>query len=224
MGTLGERVREARERLKLTQEQLASRARVSQGTIANLESGYRARPRNLLLLAEALGVTPQWLERGEHSVTEPSRAFVLQTGDGELSTAHPVRERSPLDTPATEGGADWFRPDAYIVAPMLLWSALLRDADIPQSFRMTAPDDALAPGIPRDTVLLFERHAGARLEPGDGVLVRALDGSMHLRMYAQGPAGGWTAAATHPAYASLDSARDGLAVVAVMTGRMGRKV
>lgn len=62
--TLAERLTEARKRLGWSQAVLAERAGVSQSTIGNLESGTRSRPRNLLTIASALGVSAVWLEFG----------------------------------------------------------------------------------------------------------------------------------------------------------------
>lgn len=63
--TIAERMRAARERAGLTQPALAQRANVSQGTIGNIESGLRKRPRDLLAIAAALHVSPLWLETGQ---------------------------------------------------------------------------------------------------------------------------------------------------------------
>jgi len=62
VSTLAERLREARG--ALSQAQVAKRAGVSIGTIGNLESGTRKQPRKLLDIANALGVSPRWLETG----------------------------------------------------------------------------------------------------------------------------------------------------------------
>lgn len=73
MNTIAERLKIAREAAKLTQPELAAKAGVSQGTIGNIESGLRKRPRDLLSIAAALGVNPEWLETGKgqmHSATK----------------------------------------------------------------------------------------------------------------------------------------------------------
>lgn len=64
MKTIAERLKEAREEAGLTQPALAVKAKVSQGTIGNIESGIRKRPRDLLSIAKALGVSATWLESG----------------------------------------------------------------------------------------------------------------------------------------------------------------
>lgn len=65
VNTISERLKTTREALKLSQEQLASLAHVSQGTIGNVESGARKNPRELLAIAKALNVNPEWLKSGE---------------------------------------------------------------------------------------------------------------------------------------------------------------
>jgi transcriptional regulator with XRE-family HTH domain len=63
--TIADRTKEARERLGWTQPELAKRAGVAPGTIGNIEAGTRKNPRELLAIAAALGVNPQWLKSGE---------------------------------------------------------------------------------------------------------------------------------------------------------------
>lgn len=60
----------------MTQEQLAKAADVAQTTIGNIEAGLRKQPRNLLAIAKALNVNPEWLQTGkgpkEAGAQEPS--------------------------------------------------------------------------------------------------------------------------------------------------------
>lgn len=65
MNTLAERLLAARNEAGLTQTALAQKARVSQGTIGNIESGVRQQPRELLKIASALDVRPEWLLDGK---------------------------------------------------------------------------------------------------------------------------------------------------------------
>lgn len=62
--TIAERLTHAREAQGMTQEAVAKAAGVSQGTIGNIESGLRENPRELLAIAAAVGVSPQWLKTG----------------------------------------------------------------------------------------------------------------------------------------------------------------
>lgn len=65
LSTVGKRISYAREvRGIASQKALADLVGVSQSTIGNLEADTRKRPRNLLKLAAAPGVNPEWLETG----------------------------------------------------------------------------------------------------------------------------------------------------------------
>lgn len=69
MNAIADRLKEAREELGLTQPQLAAKAGVSPGAIGNIEAGIRKRPRELLAIAKAADVRPEWLQNG----TPPKR-------------------------------------------------------------------------------------------------------------------------------------------------------
>lgn len=77
--SIAERLKSAREAADLRQEELASRAGVSQGTIANVESGLRKNPRELLAIARALNVNAEWLKsgKGPRDATPAGSATVL---------------------------------------------------------------------------------------------------------------------------------------------------
>ena len=62
--TIAERLKAAREEAGLTQEDVATAAGVAQGTVANIESGIRKNPRELLAIAKAVNVHPEWLKSG----------------------------------------------------------------------------------------------------------------------------------------------------------------
>lgn len=65
VNTIAERLKQAREDKGLTQPELAERSGVSAGTIGNVESGLRKNPRELLAIAAALEVNPEWLKTGK---------------------------------------------------------------------------------------------------------------------------------------------------------------
>lgn len=65
MKNLADRLKAARKRSGLSQVELAKRAKVSPGTIGNLEAGTRDNPRELLAIASALAVNPEWLKSGK---------------------------------------------------------------------------------------------------------------------------------------------------------------
>ncbi|OWT59045.1 helix-turn-helix domain-containing protein [Candidimonas nitroreducens] len=65
MNTFAERMRHARKLRHLTQAEVAIACGLSQGAIANYESGNRAAPKDIFGLAEALKVNAFWLRHGK---------------------------------------------------------------------------------------------------------------------------------------------------------------
>ena len=70
METIGTRLRQARERRVLTQEDLSQLAGVTEATISRMENGKSGptRPSTVRKLAEALGVEPGWLLFGDEGL------------------------------------------------------------------------------------------------------------------------------------------------------------
>lgn len=72
--TVGDRIREIREDLALTQEELASRAGLSKGFLSDVENNKRnLSSRNLLGIANAVGTSIDYLLRGhtaEQAITQ----------------------------------------------------------------------------------------------------------------------------------------------------------
>jgi transcriptional regulator with XRE-family HTH domain len=65
VNTIADRVKAARLEKGWSQVQLAEEAGVSQSAIGNIESGQRKRPRDLVSIGAALGVSAEWLETGK---------------------------------------------------------------------------------------------------------------------------------------------------------------
>jgi len=76
MYTLADRLKWARQKADLSQEELGKKAGVSQSTIGNLEAGTRNSARRLPQIAAVLGVNALWLAegRGEPAVNFKTRA------------------------------------------------------------------------------------------------------------------------------------------------------
>lgn len=90
LSALGGRLKWAREQRKLSQDALAGLAKVSQGTIGNLESGERKSARKLLSIAAALRCSADWLEsgRGQWEGGQKGDVFEALTDDERELIAH----------------------------------------------------------------------------------------------------------------------------------------
>ena len=71
---LKDRLQQARKTKSLTQQELAEKAGVTQGTIFHLESGRNKSSRNILKIAKALDVNARWLMYGENSEVKGDNA------------------------------------------------------------------------------------------------------------------------------------------------------
>ena len=75
-----DRVKERRLALSLSQAALAKRAKVSQGTIAQIELGHSQGSGKIVDLALALGVSPEWLFYGKNPPEKLEKTNLLEQG------------------------------------------------------------------------------------------------------------------------------------------------
>lgn len=98
MGTLGERLRYARELAHLTQAQLAKLIGQAPTSIASLEQRPDQRSTYVVELAEAVGVRPEWLALGREPMTRPplpaAEDLELARQIGSLPPAHKAAVRA----------------------------------------------------------------------------------------------------------------------------------
>lgn len=110
MNTLQERLSGARHKAGLTQAQLATRAGVSQSTIAQIESGRNSGTKFAVRLAKALDVSVEWLLVGKGSADVPANAAEEAKAADNFSilrdgvSINLVEPRLNLDD---EDGVDW---------------------------------------------------------------------------------------------------------------------
>ncbi|CAB3705951.1 putative HTH-type transcriptional regulator [Achromobacter ruhlandii] len=109
MSTLGDRIKEARLSLGMSQAQLARKIGVSQGAIGHLERGRTQASSLLLRLASALGVSPVWLESGD---------VPFSTSDDEALAS---RLRHVSAQPFGSGTNVAPGPDLYTPIPLISW-------------------------------------------------------------------------------------------------------
>ncbi len=197
--TIAERLKHARLLRGLSQRALAAKVGTTQSAIGNIESGARRRPRDLVAIAAALNVSPEWLEIGKGA--DPAVSIPASSGPVVIT---------PLDESTVIRDCKNIRWEDLLT--------LLKAGDsVPARFVLAMPDESMSPTTPQGTILVFDRDCPPI--PGHGVLVRDAHGIHYIRRYQQASAGRWQAHAANPAYATLQSDHDDLTIVAVVTGR-----
>lgn len=191
----------------------------------------RERGYNIQALADAIqrshSQVSQLLSRAKHSTTGRPRTIGRDLArDMEAKLGLPV---GILDTPIADSVGKVTEPEQqYRVAqPLsqagltvtrkpLSWRELMRLEDLPVVFEALLPDDAMGPELPAGMKVEFDTRETPVF--GDKILVRDAKGDLHLRLYKQAPGGGWEAPATNRAFLDMLPERDGLTIMAVMTG------
>lgn len=78
MATTGDRIRQVRENMRLTQDDLATKSGLSKGFISDVENDKRGiSSDNLLKIANALGASLDYLARGETTSTVVRESVVI---------------------------------------------------------------------------------------------------------------------------------------------------
>jgi transcriptional regulator with XRE-family HTH domain len=155
---IGDRLRAARERAGLSREALAVESKLSWSAIAQVESGRRRnlRPQTLAALAEALGVTIDYLLHGRPAgqAMLDHRALIYDTDDELIDTAVPF---------LTEGLE---RSEALLVVTTPPVLGLLRRRLGSDAKRVEFSDAQNWYGTPNDVLSAYEEFVNEKLEAG----------------------------------------------------------
>lgn len=99
--------------------------------------------------------------------------------------------------------------------PHLTREELMQTKELPEAFWVELLDDALAPKLPKGTVVRFTRN----IEPawGNVVLLRDTKGELHVRVHTQDPEHKWRAIGASGIYMAFTDATAGVERLAVLT-------
>ena len=98
MTTLGERLKFLLIERNVTQAELAEMVGTTQGAISNIVKGETQKPRNILEIANALGVDPNWLKYGSTKMTKLSerlKALLVEKGINQTEFANMIGIAQP---------------------------------------------------------------------------------------------------------------------------------
>lgn len=216
VNNLAARLIYARTRLQLTQEEVATRAGVSQGTIGNIESDFRRNPRELLAIARAVGVRPEWLKDNEQPMeTAETLAALVQFGG--ITTAnlpHPVAAEALAQY--NHGGSALAHAVSHrqaIVTPKtMVWEDLVKEL-IEGQFLLAVKGDALMPTYPPGQMAIWQACDDKAASPGQAVLIKLPGDQFELR-FLERRGSTWAGVSQRIGFGELQPERDQAVVVA----------
>jgi phage repressor protein C with HTH and peptisase S24 domain len=193
---------------------------------ARLPHSTSKRPRNIgssmaRELEQAVGHPPGWMDVAHDA---PPNAGAPARGP---NAAEPAALYSASARSSTVGVDKSPGVPAHLVSQsefddgiFIPWEILMTSPSLPPRFAVDMPDDSMSPRLRPGQRARFDRDLAPRA--GDCVLVRAAGGDLFVRLYRERRPGVWEACPINDAYQPLEVTRDGLAVVAVLTGVDGR--
>lgn len=193
----------------LTQMAVRDALGVSQGTLSELEASASSSGR-VVEFAALYQVDASWLATGNGIEPPSSLATIDLRPDPDRIAEVLAHAASPTAVTFPSQRARQFVP----------W----RELDMHQlqaAFCVDAPDDSMAPIIKRGARVDFDRDIEPRTD--DVVLLKDGGGVWYIRTYQQGPRSRWGARAENTSYLPMDSERDELEVIAVLTAVHGRR-
>lgn len=186
---------------------------------------------------QSSSVVSQWLGKGSKVIKtigkhEAAQALAHASGYSALWIAKGIGPEK-VDARAAAVGAN--HPTGGVAQAMslkaetveqicpLAWEAIVSMSErreLPPLFSVALPDDSMASRAKAGSVIVFDSREVAR--PGDGVLVRDREGNLYFRIFRQRRQGSWEAHALNEDYQPMESERDGLEVLAVLTAVQAR--
>lgn len=210
MTTLSERLKETRRKIGLTQAELGTRIGVSQNAIQKIENGETKEPRNILQLAEALGVNPHWLQFGNVNSINISGSSLNNspvtnnTGDTapaeriSLVQDEPDDEHSHclvhLDVNAAAGVVEYSNNDNPDIIQRIWLSddgmlELVGKRSTNGLVIINVPTDSMAPTIPKGSTVVLDTLVNQYA--GEGVYAFSREGNLFIKRLQKRVTGGY---------------------------------
>lgn len=178
MRTIGERLRAARAKKGLTQPELSRLSGVSQAAISDLERGRSVESRKLVQLAQALGITPEWLERGVGPVDRPVLKSVT-TSDTLVIEADVLPRTSKIPVVGTvQAGDDGFFEEIGYPVGVGDGTVAYHGRDM-NAYALRVRGDSMAGKIDSGEKIVAEPNTPP--QPGDIAVVLLKDGRKTLK-------------------------------------------
>lgn len=187
--TLGERVKQSRKALGLTQLQLATQCGVKQPTISSIERGDTVQTLNLATIASVLQVNALWLDTGvgDPKTSVTGRAYLSQVGGREVSRME--YEIPVLPSRGSCGGGAVGKPNiedlTAAIGPVAKDQGFFtsRGIDAGEVIALIADGDGMANFIVHGDTVLFNTTLRSRIESGQIYALETPDGPVIRRVH-----------------------------------------
>lgn len=194
MNTLGERINWAMNQRQLERKDLAKKLRVSTMAIGDLINNKTKKPRNILELAEILGVDAKWLQSGDGELPEISTAL---SPSELIDTQHDGRHKHRIDylDVRAAAGLTGFENSDY---PEVISSLYLTDEGMLQIIGkknangiciVNVPTDSMEPTIRKGDIVFIDTKINAY--NGDGIYAFTIDGALFIKRVQKLVGGGY---------------------------------
>ena len=183
MDTMASRISEKMKKLELTQEALANKVGISQTMISKLLRGESKSSKHLVKVAQALGVTAEWLEFGTAYPSDSSHSAELDPLMlAEAGSVYGVTEKKrgiPV-VGTTQAGPDRHWEDLRYPTGWGEEYAVI-ESDDPHAYILRVVGDSMSPRINEGDYVLVEPSTEA--QPGDIIVIKLNSGEVMLKYF-----------------------------------------
>ncbi|MFQ1050809.1 XRE family transcriptional regulator [Avibacterium paragallinarum] len=203
MNTLGSRLQQVLNDKGITQEKLANMINVSQNTISLIVKGATKKPRNILEIATALDVDPNWLKTGDgQKETMVERLPYLDEQDDE----HKFRI-DLLDAEAAANPAGIINSEYPDIIQSIWFSAeglieVVGRANADGIYLIKVPTDSMLPTIKPKDVVFIDTNINQYI--GEGIYAFKLNGETYIKRLQRLPTGVIRALSDNKLYSDFD--------------------
>lgn len=165
MGTLGQRLRQAREQAGLSQSELARRVGIKQPTVSDLEQDKSKDSRYTVQLAKATGANATW----------------LATGRGEMATREPLADYEFLRDVPIIGCAKAGHEDGHFEQIEMPDATVQFNTRDDQAYALIIRGDSMSPRIRAGEIIVVT--PSREPHPGDDVIVATTSGRKMVKHF-----------------------------------------
>lgn len=171
MSTFGERVRNARKEIGLTQQELARLSGLSQATVGDIERGRNKGSTELVNLANALCVNPDWLKDGKGEKAALTARFSAKQQEpiySNIGEKIALRGRVPIISYVQAG--NWSEAmDMFVAGDADQWVETTYKTKR-YTYALRVENDSMEPRFPAGAILIVEPEEEAK--NGSFVIIR----------------------------------------------------